>query len=170
MHNVLHIVWELQPIRFHRVYQSEYGKNRAVLAFVKLPRNLSWSRLGLRKQFLYYLQVDIMGLGHGYGNYDPNNADDNSAGETSLSAIAEQSIVNTIMEGGAGPEEMSDGGLRFIRYLLSISRAARFGFLPNFRDLNAVREIAKQFIRYCGSSAVALYTMNQVLEGDAFSR
>ncbi|MBX9725070.1 MAG: hypothetical protein K2X81_26945 [Candidatus Obscuribacterales bacterium] len=89
------------------------------------------------------------------------------AAEVSLSAMAEQSIVNTIMEGNRGAEEMSDSGLRFIRYLLSISRAARFGFLPNFGDMEAVREIARQFIRYCGSSAVALYTMNQVLEGEA---
>ena len=108
-----------------------------------------------------------MGSLHGFGEqFDSTNSDD-AVGENSLSAIAEQSIINTIMENGAGPEEMTDGVLRFIRYLLSISRAARFGFLPNFRDLDAVREIAKQFIRYCGSSAVALYTMNQVLEGDA---
>ncbi len=108
-----------------------------------------------------------MGLGHNFGeSFDSSNVD-SEIGETTLATIAEQSIVNTIMEGGLGPEDMSDSGLRFIRYLLSISRAARFGFLPNFRDLDAVREIAKQFIRYCGSSAVALYTMNQVLEGDA---
>jgi len=106
-----------------------------------------------------------MGLGHNFGeSFDSSNVD-SEIGDTTLATIAEQSIINTIMEGG--PEDMSDSGLRFIRYLLSISRAARFGFLPNFRDLDAVREIAKQFIRYCGSSAVALYTMNQVLEGDA---
>lgn len=90
-----------------------------------------------------------------------------SSGEITLAVIAEQSIVNTIMQGGLGPEEMSDSALRFIRYLLSISRAARFGFLPNFADLDAVREIARQFIRYCGGAALALYTMNQVIEGEA---
>ena len=102
-----------------------------------------------------------------FGDSSQDNENENS-GETSLTAIAEQSIVNTIMEGGAGPEELSDSGLRFIRYLLSISRAARFGFLPNFGDLEAVREIARQFIRYCGSAALALYTMNQVIEGEAY--
>lgn len=111
-----------------------------------------------------------MGFGNGFGdlNFEPSNTDANntSSGESSLTAIAEQSIVNTIMD--REPEHMSDSGLRFIRYLLSISRAARFGFLPNFRDLDAVREIARQFIRYCGSAAVALYTMNQVLEGEAY--
>jgi hypothetical protein len=109
-----------------------------------------------------------MGFGNGFGdmNFDPA-LESESSGETSLTAIAEQSIVNTIMEGGVSAEDMSDKCLRFIRYLLSISRAARFGFLPNFSDLDSVREIARQFIRYCGSSAVALYTMNQVLEGEA---
>lgn len=104
-----------------------------------------------------------MGLGHNFGdiNFDPEAA----KAETSLTAIAEQSIVNTIMERSI--EEMSDKCLRFVRYLLSISRAARFGFLPNFGDSDAVREIARQFIRYSGSAAVALYTMNQVLEGEA---
>ncbi len=61
---------------------------------------------------------------------------------------------------------MSESGLRFIRYLLSISRAARFGFIPNFSDLNAIREVARQFIRYSGGAAIALYTMNEVLEGE----
>lgn len=108
-----------------------------------------------------------MGMQHsGFGDFD--NEKEESPAESSLTAIAEQSIVNTIMENGAGPEELSDSGLRFIRYLLSISRAARFGFLPNFGDLDAVREIARQFIRYCGSAALALYTMNQVIEGEAY--
>ncbi len=104
----------------------------------------------------------------GFGDFDSRFSESEAcSAERTLSDIAEASIVNTIMEGGAGPEELSDSGLRFIRYLLSISRAARFGFLPNFGDLNAVREIARQFIRYCGSAALALYTMNQVIEGEA---
>lgn len=101
----------------------------------------------------------------GFGDEMSFEASTNSGGETSLAAIAEQSIVNTIMHSGA--EDISDSALRFIRYLLSISRAARFGFLPNFSDLEAVREIARQFIRYCGGAALALYTMNQVIEGEA---
>lgn len=110
-----------------------------------------------------------MGLNNfGDMNIDPKAVESN--GETSLTAIAEQSIINTIMEGGLGADDMSDKCLRFVRYLLSISRAARFGFLPNFSDLDSVREIARQFIRYCGSAAVALYTMNQVLEGEAYGR
>lgn len=97
-------------------------------------------------------------------NFFPTSS---NTGEITLAVIAEQSIVNTIMQGGLGPEDMSDSALRFIRYLLSISRAARFGFLPNFADLDAVREIARQFICYCGGAALALYTMNQVIEGEA---
>ncbi len=109
-----------------------------------------------------------MGIQHdGSGdlNFEPagvNEAEQSTGAESTLFELAEQSIINTIM-----CEELSDSALRFIRYLLSISRAARFGFLPNFADLTAVREIARQFIHYCGSAALALYTMNQVIEGEA---
>jgi hypothetical protein len=113
-------------------------------------------------QFLYVWQVVIMGSGCSFWEqFDPagNNID------SSLTALAVDSIVSTIMEGSVGPEDASEGGLRFIRYLLSISRSARFGFLPNFSNLEAAREIARQFILYCGSAAEALTTMNQVRKG-----
>lgn len=102
---------------------------------------------------------------------NPNQVEGDAFNESKMRAIAEQSIVDTILDGCGGTtaesDNMSESGLRFIRYLLSISRAARFGFIPNFADLEAIREIARQFIRYCGSAAVALYTMNEVLDGEA---
>lgn len=88
--------------------------------------------------------------------------------EVSISALAEQRIVQTILDGSGGLEdqEMTDGGLRFIRYLLSISKCARFGFLPNFQDQHSAREIARQFIRYCGGAAIAMHTMQSIISGE----
>lgn len=100
-------------------------------------------------------------------DFNSNFSQEGRLGDSCLSVIAEESIINTIMPKGVAPEELSDNALRFIRYLLSISRAARFGFLPNFSDMDSVRQIARQFINYCGGAALALYTMNQVIEGEA---
>jgi hypothetical protein len=88
--------------------------------------------------------------------------------EISITAMAEQQILHTILDGSGGPDEreMTDAGLRFIRYLLSISRCARFGFLPNFKDPDSAREIARQFIRYCGGAAVAMHTMHTIKQGE----
>lgn len=98
-------------------------------------------------------------------NFNPSYMAGSYSAEASFNAIAEQLIVQTILEGSGGPDsnEMSEEGLRFIRYLLSISRSARFGFLPNFKDMNAVRNVARQFIRSCGGAASAMYTMHQIL-------
>lgn len=81
-----------------------------------------------------------------------------------LSSMAEQSIMRTIIEGSGGPdnEEFTEDGLRFIRYILSISRSTRFGFLPNFKDIDTIREVARQFIRYCGGASPAIQTLNRV--------
>lgn len=88
--------------------------------------------------------------------------------ELSISALAEQRIVHTILDGSGGLDEseMTEGGLRFIRYLLSISKCARFGFLPNFQDPGSAREIARQFIRYCGGAVIAMHTMQSILSGE----
>lgn len=105
-----------------------------------------------------------MGFEKGDLNFNPHLVDAPSDGM--FAALAEQSIVRTICEGSGGPEceDMTDTGLRFVRYLLSISKAARFGFLPNFKDEDTVRDVARQFIRYCGSASVALQTMRNVAE------
>lgn len=100
-------------------------------------------------------------------NFNPGYVDGQM--DVLFASIAEHSIVRTILEGSGGPEneEMTDDGLRFVRYLLSISRSTRFGFLPNFKDMETVREVARQFIRYCGGATVALQTMNRVVEVEA---
>ena len=89
--------------------------------------------------------------------------------EMFMRSMAEQSIVQTIIDGSGGPEntEFTEDGLRFIRYLLSISRSTRFGFLPNFKDIETIRELARQFIRYCGGASPALQTMNRVTDQQA---
>ncbi len=95
-------------------------------------------------------------------NTDPGFTD------ISMTELAEQQIVYSILNGSGGPDnrEMTDSGLRFIRYLLSISRCARFGFLPNFKDPESAREIARQFIKYCGCAAIAMHTMQCIQRGD----
>ncbi len=106
---------------------------------------------------------------HGFPEMDFSPGGPHDYAEASLNAIAESSIVRTILDGSGGPDnrEMTEDGLRFIRYLLSISRSARFGFLPNFKDADSARDIARQFIRYCGSAALAMHTMHIVVEGES---
>lgn len=101
-------------------------------------------------------------------NFNPSYMAGSSPADASFNAIAEQLICRTIVEGSGGPENehMSDEGLRFIRYLLSISRSTKFGFMPNFKDADAIRTIARQFIRYCGGATFAMYTMHQILQGE----
>lgn len=110
-----------------------------------------------------------MGLERSYPemNFDPAQVP-LEVSPSMFSRVAERAIVNTILDGSrADNEESAVPGLRFIRYLLTISRPARFGFLPNFHDIDAVTEIARQFIRYNGGAANAIYTMHQVIEADA---
>jgi hypothetical protein len=101
--------------------------------------------------------------------YQEMNFDPTYDMEVFMRTMAEQSIVRVIIEGSGGPEneDFTEDGLRFVRYLLSISRSTRFGFLPNFKDMETIRELARQFIRYCGGASVAMQTMNRVTEGEA---
>lgn len=100
-------------------------------------------------------------------NFNPGCSDQKM--EALFNQIAEQSIIQTILEGSGGPEneEITEDGLRFVRYLLSISRSTRFGFLPNFKDIDTIRELARQFIRYCGGATIALQTLNRVTDAEA---
>lgn len=84
--------------------------------------------------------------------------------ELILPALAEESIVKTIVEGSGGPGncEMTEPGLRFIRHILSSSRSARHGFIPNFKDLEAIRLMARDFIRRCGGPSLALQKMTAI--------
>jgi hypothetical protein len=99
-------------------------------------------------------------------NFNPGQADTQM--DAAFASLAEHSIMRTIVEGSGGPEneDITEDGLRFVRYLLSISRSTRFGFLPNFKDMNTIRELARHFIRYCGGSALAMQTMNRVTQAD----
>ena len=78
-------------------------------------------------------------------------------------ATAEESIVQTILEGSGAAEEMTERGLRFVRYLLSISRSARGGFMPNFTDTEMVRKAARDFIFRHGGPVLALQSLHQIV-------
>jgi len=91
--------------------------------------------------------------------------------EVLFHSVAEQYIVRSIVEGSGGPdnEEITEDGLRFVRYLLSISRSTRFGFLPNFKDMDTIYELARQFIRYCGGASAARAPVSERCCGPAAS-
>jgi hypothetical protein len=78
-------------------------------------------------------------------------------------ATAEESIVQTILEGSGGADEMTERGLRFVRYLLSISRSARGGFMPNYTDMEMVRRAARDFIYRQGGPVPAMQSLHQIV-------
>ncbi len=93
-------------------------------------------------------------------NFDRFNSEPESA-----RSMAEASIVKMIMLGSGGPEnhEMTEQGLRFIRHLMSTSRACKSGFLPNFKDVECAKKLAREFIRQSGDALLALRQMHQVI-------
>lgn len=95
---------------------------------------------------------------------------DEMAGELLSPARAEDSIVQTILNGSGGPSdsEISECGLRFVRYLLSRSRPARHGFLPNFTDMKAVRLMAQDFIRRSGGPSLAMEKLLAITGSQCF--
>lgn len=84
--------------------------------------------------------------------------------ELVLPFVAEETIVQTILEGSGGQNdiEMTEPGLRFVRHLLATSRPARNGFVPNFADMEMVRYLAREFMRKCGSATDALQTLIRI--------
>jgi hypothetical protein len=40
----------------------------------------------------------------------------------------------------------------------------RFGFMPNLKDMNNIRNLAQDFIATCGNGPLALETMYQVIQ------
>ncbi|HEY9680965.1 MAG TPA: hypothetical protein V6C97_23185 [Oculatellaceae cyanobacterium] len=92
-----------------------------------------------------------------------------TASEHIASFLAEASIVRTIVQGSGGPEncETTETGLRFVRHILCTSKAIRFGFMPNLKDMNTIREVAREFIRKCGGTTSALQTMQSVVQQPA---
>lgn len=105
-------------------------------------------------------------------NFDPipdqETIESNQTGKTTdvgIIAMAEALIVRMIVMGSGGPEnaEITEQGLRFVRHLMANSRACRSGFVPNFKSMDSIREVARDFIRTCGNASHALQTMYQVI-------
>ena len=106
-------------------------------------------------------------------NFDPNRNDNDGADKKveptlldfSVTEFAESSIVGMIVLGSGGPEnaEITDQGLRFVRHIMANSRSCRSGFLPNFKDMDCIQELSRDFIRRCGTATTALQTMYQVI-------
>lgn len=92
-------------------------------------------------------------------NFDPTI---NQPTDVFASFVAESSIVRAIVQGSGGPDnaEITETGLRFVRHLLATSRSMRFGFMPNFKDMESIRQMAREFIRKCGSATNALQTLH----------
>lgn len=97
-------------------------------------------------------------------NFDP--ASDEHTEHIPGMANVEDTVVEAIVMGSGGPEnsEITEAGLRFVRHLLVNSRSIRFGFIPNMKDPDCIRQIAREFIRRCGSGPIALQTMYQVIQ------
>lgn len=93
-------------------------------------------------------------------NFDPQAF--NPPAEAIAAFVAESSIVRAIVLGSGGPDnaEITESGLRFVRHLLATSRSMRFGFMPNFKNMESIHEMAREFIRKCGGANVALQTMH----------
>lgn len=99
-------------------------------------------------------------------NFEPPPADmDFEPASTILSCVAEQTIVQTILEGTNCSEgqECSPESLRFIRYLLSTSSCDRSGYLPNFKNMESVRKLARKYIINAGGPGFALTKMLDVM-------
>jgi len=84
----------------------------------------------------------------------------------SIESAIENTVVENIVKGSGGPEnnETTDAGLRFVRHLLVNSRSMRFGFMPNLKDMEHIRQIAQEYIRRCGNGPIALENMYQVMQ------
>lgn len=77
--------------------------------------------------------------------------------------VAENSIVKVIITGSGGPEnlEISESGLRFVRYLISRTESFSTGIMPNLKDMNCIHTVARDYIRECGTASNALKLMQQ---------
>ena len=94
-------------------------------------------------------------------NFDVNDLDFTPVGppiDMLASLAAEAAVVTAIVEGSGGPDnlEPTESGLRFVRHLLSISGSARRGTIPNFKNMEFIQDMAREFIRQCGGGSTAL--------------
>ena len=99
-------------------------------------------------------------------NFDP--ASYNPPVEMVATFVAESSIVRAIVMGSGGPDnsEITESGLRFVRHLMATSRSMRFGFMPNFKSMDSIRELARDFIRRSGGASLALQSMHALTACD----
>lgn len=106
-------------------------------------------------------------------NFDPDLSEelnfDPSTFKTSIDMAnplaAEALIVAAIVQGSGGPEnaQMTQSGLRFIRHILSNRKQTQSGFMPNFKDMEAIRALARNFIIRSGGPSLALHIMDDVI-------
>lgn len=96
-------------------------------------------------------------------NFDP--ASDEKSNMLGGISLVEATVIDTIVMGSGGPDNgpITDAGLRFVRHIISQSKASRFGFLPNLKDMNCIQDLARDFIASQGSASTALETMYQVM-------
>jgi len=74
-------------------------------------------------------------------------------------------IERAIIEGSGGPDNVpiTKAGLRFIRYLLSLRTVDKYNHLPNFKNMDTIRDLARLFIYRCGDAAKALQSMQAIM-------
>lgn len=97
-------------------------------------------------------------------NFDPESHE--LTDYTPCTSSVEDTVMEAIVMGSGGPHnvEITEGGLRFIRHLMVNSKSIHFGFIPNFKDQDCIRQIAREFIRKCGSGTTALQTMHSLIQ------
>lgn len=100
--------------------------------------------------------------------FDPQSSNPDTqerSTDPGIISMAEALVVRMIVMGSGGPEnaEITEQGLRFVRHLMANSRACRSGFVPNFKSMDCIKELARDFIRSSGTANSALQTMYQVI-------
>ncbi len=97
---------------------------------------------------------------------DSNNNLAKSDNGTCIDTLAFESTIDLIIKGSLNNEgcEIHEEGIRLIRFLLANSKAALNGFLPNFKDMKVVEAHARNFIKQCGNSQIALSTLKEVTQ------
>jgi hypothetical protein len=127
---------------------------------------------------LFFISIFHLYFKGKHMNFDPTLPDEDrsfeplfqgSASEHIANFLAEASIIRSIVQGSGGPEncDTTETGLRFVRHILCTSKAIRFGFMPNLKDMNTIREVAREFIRRCGGTTPALQMMQSVMMQEA---
>ncbi len=105
-------------------------------------------------------------------NFDPRFCDETFKAQVFINkmnvacdAFAEATITRMIKTGSGGPDnlEITDQGLRFVRYLIANQPESRWAILPNFKDERCVQDLARQFIGQWGSPISAVEAMYEII-------